>query len=156
MCVQVCGLPIEQADEIRGSDLLRNLIKHEPKDRPAVLKSHEVFLKALVNENPSFLIYAKPLFSFLLLICFSSIKLTILVTHDGTHYHDNVENDGRGDWEGLGREGAQICMRPSFSWRLSGPVKIVVEPLPFVQRDGAAEKLEFLPRKINGISLLSL
>lgn len=31
------------------------------------------------------------------LISFSSIKLTVLVTHDGVHYHDNERDDGRGE-----------------------------------------------------------
>lgn len=63
----------------------------------SVFKCRNVFLKASVNENPSCLIYANPLFSPLLLISFSSIKLTVLVTHDGVHYHDNEGNDGRGE-----------------------------------------------------------
>lgn len=52
-------------------------------------------LNPSVNENHSCLIYANPLFSPLLVISFSSIKLTVLVTHDGVHYHDNEGNDGR-------------------------------------------------------------
>lgn len=51
-----------------------------------VSKHHDVLLQPLVNENPSHLIYANPpLFSSLSLTSLSSIKLTILVTHDGAH-----------------------------------------------------------------------
>lgn len=64
-------------------------------------KCHNVFLKPSVNENHSCLINANPLFSLLLVISFSSIKLTVLVTHDGAHYHDNVGNDGRAKREEL-------------------------------------------------------
>ena len=85
--------------------MLSNLITRymRAENQSTVLKSHDVFLNPSVNKNPPLLIYANPLFSPLLLICFSSIKLTILVTHDGTHYHDNVGNDGRGgekNWRG--------------------------------------------------------
>lgn len=60
-------------------------------------------LKPSVNENPSCLIYANPLSTPILVISFSSIKLTVLVTHDGAHYHDNEGNDGRGEeeWRGV-------------------------------------------------------
>lgn len=53
--------------------------------------------------------------STLLVISFSSIKLTILVTHDGGHYHHNEGKDGREEDRkervGGGVKSAQLSQR---------------------------------------------
>lgn len=55
-----------------------------------------------------------PSSSILLVISFSSIKLTILVTHDGVYYHHNEGKDGRGEERnerGRGAKSAQLSQR---------------------------------------------
>lgn len=63
-----------------------------------------------------------PSSSTLLVISFSSIKLTILVTHDGVHYHHNEGKDGRGEERNeRGRGGGKICTTFTKTETSAGP-----------------------------------
>lgn len=88
-----------------------------------LLSCHRLFLQPPEKENPSRPIRANPpsllpSSSPLLVISFSSITLTILVTHHGAHYHHNEGKDGReDDRNGPGGEYAQLSQRRRLETR---------------------------------------